>query len=147
VGDGRVVVFVALPLRWTVGVRGVGEILVGVGQIELEECGGVVGEWTGREEGDVADGMDGARCRGQGQVRVRRGGGDCVADQRGQEGGEGRTVEEGGGAGRGIGEPVGEDVVEGGEEVQWTEEVHGGDGEGTIMAGEVIKEVTSEAIT
>ena len=36
-----------------------GEILVGVGQIELEECGGVVGEWTGGEEGDVTDGMYG----------------------------------------------------------------------------------------
>jgi len=40
-GDGRVVAvdMFALPLRGTVGVRGMGEVLVCVWEIELEECG------------------------------------------------------------------------------------------------------------
>lgn len=50
------------------GVRGVGEVLVGVRQIELEECGGMVGEWTGGEEGDVTDDTDGAWWGGGGVV-------------------------------------------------------------------------------
>ena len=70
--DG-VVVLVAFPFRWTVGVRGVGEILVGIGQIELEECGGVVGERAGCEEGHVTDDME-----GQGWVGVGVGGGAGV---------------------------------------------------------------------
>lgn len=107
VGDGRVVVLVAFPLRRTVGVRGVGEILVGVGQIELEECGGVVGEWTGGEEGDVADGMDGARGRGGGHVGagVRRGRGDCMARlaRARKEGNGAQSKKETGGKGGGSG--------------------------------------------
>ena len=108
----RVVVSIALPFRGAVGVRGVGEVLVRVWEVELEECGGVVGERTGGEEGDVADDADGIRCGGRGEVGrdggagVRGGGGDCEG---GEEGGEGEEV------GVGEGTPVGEDVVEGGE--------------------------------
>lgn len=96
------------------GVWWVGEVLVCVGEIELEEGGGVVWEWAGCEEGDVADDTDGVR-RGRGgefcQDGVRGGGWDWRYDQRNGSSGEGdmRTCEEGGEKGEE------EEVVEWGE--------------------------------
>lgn len=95
-GGGRVVVIVTFSLNGTVGVRRMGEILVGVGQIELEECGGVVGERTWGDEGYVAHDMNGIG-RGRG----------------GRGGGVGRGRGEGGAVWEGM--PLGEKVVEGGE--------------------------------
>ena len=53
------VVNVTLPLRGSVCVWRMREILIRVREIELEESGGVVGEWTGSEEGDIAHDTDG----------------------------------------------------------------------------------------
>lgn len=51
----RVVMVASFPLRWSVGIGGMREILVRVREVEVEECGGVVGEWTGCKEWDVTD--------------------------------------------------------------------------------------------
>lgn len=51
-----VVSVVALALRWSVGIGGVGEVLVRVWEVELEKGGGVVRQGSRCEHGDVAHG-------------------------------------------------------------------------------------------
>lgn len=51
----RVVMVASFPLWWSVGIGGMREIFVRVWEVEMEECGGVVGEWTGRKEWHVTD--------------------------------------------------------------------------------------------
>lgn len=51
----RVVVVASFSLRWSVGIGGMREIFVRVREVEVEECGGVVGEWTRCKEWDVTD--------------------------------------------------------------------------------------------
>lgn len=56
-----VAIVCALPLRWSVRVGRVGEVLVCVWEVELEEGGRVVGEGPRCKYGDVAHGnADGA---------------------------------------------------------------------------------------
>lgn len=51
----RVVAVASFPLRWPVGIGGVREVFIRIWEVEVEKCGGMVGEWTGRKERDVTD--------------------------------------------------------------------------------------------
>lgn len=81
-GDGWIVVLVALPLGGTVCIWGMGEVLVGVWKVELEEGGGMIGEWARSDDGDIAHDKYCVRWGGRGEGRAGVGGG----------GGEGEEV-------------------------------------------------------